>query len=44
VLAYAIAPLWLASHALGFDPFAIVVIVGTAWLLAAGANSEGEKA
>ena len=28
VIAYAVAPLWLASHALGFDPFAIVVIGG----------------
>jgi hypothetical protein len=44
VIAYAVAPLWLASHALGVDPFAIVVIGGTAGLLVAGVNSEGEKA
>lgn len=28
VVAYAVAPLWLASHALHFDPFAFVVIGG----------------
>jgi hypothetical protein len=44
VIAYAVAPLWLASHAVGFDPFAVVVIVGAGWLVAAGVNSEGEKA
>jgi hypothetical protein len=44
VVAYAIAPLWLASHALGFDPFAMVVIGGTAWLVVAGLNSKGEEA
>jgi hypothetical protein len=44
VIAYAVAPLWLASHALGVDPFAVVVIGGTAGLLVAGVNSEGEKA
>jgi hypothetical protein len=44
VIAYAVAPLWLASHALGFDPFAVVVIVGTAALLVAAVNSEGEEA
>jgi hypothetical protein len=30
VAAYAIAPLWLASHTLHFDPFALVVIGGAA--------------
>jgi hypothetical protein len=44
VIAYAVAPVWLASHALGFDPFAIVVIGGTAGLLVAGVNSEGDEA
>jgi hypothetical protein len=39
-----VAPVWLASHALGFDPFAIVVIGGTAGLLVAGVNSEGDEA
>ena len=34
VAAYAVAPLWLAAHAIGFDPFALVVICGTAMLLA----------
>ena len=28
VVAYAVAPLWLASHALHFDPFAVVIIGG----------------
>ncbi|HEY2163978.1 MAG TPA: hypothetical protein VGH04_08310, partial [Gemmatimonadaceae bacterium] len=41
VFAYAIAPLWLAAHAFGFDPFAIVVIGGTGWLLA---ETKGETA
>ncbi len=44
VLAYAIAPLWLASHALGVDPFAVVVIGGTGWLLAGGGRRKGERA
>jgi len=43
VIAYAVAPLWLASHALGFDPFAIVVIVGTAVVLLAAKGGEGRE-
>jgi hypothetical protein len=44
VVAYAIAPLWLASHALGFDPFAVVVIVGTAGLIGRAKEPKGERA
>jgi len=44
VLAYAVAPLWLASHALGFDPFAGVVIVGTGVLLVGAGERKGERA
>jgi hypothetical protein len=32
-VAYATAPLWLASHTLRFDPLAVVVIAGTAILV-----------
>jgi len=44
VLAYAVGPLWLASHALGFDPFAVVVIGGMGWLLVVAGEREGERA
>jgi len=44
VVAYAVAPLWLASHALGFDPFAGVVIVGTGVLLVGAGERKGERA
>jgi Glycosyltransferase family 87 len=41
--AYLIAPLWMASHALRFDPLAIVVVGGGAGLLALRAKvTEGE--
>jgi len=42
VVAYAIAPLWLAAHVLGFDPFAIVVIVGAVWMLGQTGNRRSE--
>ena len=43
VWAYAIAPMWLAAHWLGFDPFAIVVIGGAGWLVARGENDRKKR-
>ncbi|HEV8445316.1 MAG TPA: glycosyltransferase family 87 protein [Gemmatimonadaceae bacterium] len=43
VVAYAVAPTWLAAHVLGFDLFAIVVIGGAAWVVGASGNRRSEE-
>ena len=41
VLAYSIAPLWLAASVIGFDPFAVVVVVGAGVLLVTATAADG---
>ncbi len=41
VLAYAIAPFWMASQTLKFDPLAVIVVGGMGWLLATASRGEG---